>query len=359
MFRSRIISLAQANPLIDRMPVKPFDPIACQAAVARSEGQGRPNASPSLFALSCMRSMIGRRSLALERSEHDGRLLARRDGGARVTTRQCVAMLSACALLMLGSAVGAAEAPPQPEPKSCAGTTIAKNENWSAYVCEAAKRFDLPEHLIRAVMHVESGGDFRAVSARSAVGLMQIMPATWAELRIKYGLGTDPFNPRDNILAGAAYLREMLDRFGPNGFLAAYNAGPQRYQEHLSKGRRLPRETIDYVTKLISLIKGAVEIPARLRGLGTRSRADRSQLFERGATATNDTVSHGNGAVRRVYQTVFTSIRSADMPPQVDTALNDLTAPEPHADTQSEEARPTLKSAANSLFIPRPLSASR
>lgn len=58
MFRSRNIDPAQAYPLIDRMPVKPFDPIACQAAVARSEGQGRPNASRSadvLFSLSRMR----------------------------------------------------------------------------------------------------------------------------------------------------------------------------------------------------------------------------------------------------------------------------------------------------------------
>lgn len=361
MFRSRIIDLAQANPLIDRMPVKPFDPTACQAAVARSEGQGRPNASPStevLFALSCMRSMIGRRSLALARSEHDGRLLARRDGGARVTNRQCVAMFSA-ALLMLGSAAGAAEAPSQPVPKSCAGTTIAKNENWSAYVCEAAKRFDLPEHLIRAVMHVESGGDVRAISPKFAVGLMQIMPATWAELRIKHGLGTDPFDPRENILAGAAYLREMFDRFGRKGFLAAYNAGPQRYQEHLSKGRPLPRETIDYVAKLRPLIKGAVDIPPRSERSGNRSSADGSQLFDRDFARINDLGWRGKRGFGSVDQTVFTEIRSANMPSRIDTAVDDLTALEPTPDVGSEVARPAPNLARNSLFIPRSRGASQ
>ncbi|WP_245262383.1 lytic transglycosylase domain-containing protein [Mesorhizobium sp. WSM3626] len=303
--------------------------------------------------------MIGRRSLALERREHDGRLLARRDDGARVATRQCVAMLSTCALLMLGSAPGAAQAPSQPVPKSCAGTTIAENENWSAYVCEAAKRFDLPEHLIRAVMHVESGGDVRAISPKSAAGLMQIMPATWAELRIKHGLGTDPFNPRDNILAGAAYLREMLDRFGTKGLLAAYNAGPQRYQEHLSNGRPLPRETIDYVAKLRALIKGSVEIRPRSQRLGDRSSADRSQLFDRDFARKNDVGWRGKRDSGSIDQTVFTEILSANMPPRIDAAVDDLTALEPTPDVDSDVARPTPDLAGNSLFIPRSRSTSR
>ncbi|MGX9147853.1 lytic transglycosylase domain-containing protein [Mesorhizobium sp. 128a] len=361
MFRSRVIDLTLANPLIDRALVKPFDPIACQAAVARSGGQGRPDACSSieaLFALRRMGSRSGRRSLALDGSEHGGRLSACRDGGARITAHRCVAMLSVCALLTLGSAAGAAEAPSQPVPKSCAGTTIAKNEKWSAYVCEAAKRFELPEHLIRAVMHVESGGDVRAISPKSAVGLMQIMPATWAELRIKHGLGTDPFNPRDNILAGAGYLREMLDRFGRKGFLAAYNAGPQRYQEHLSNGRPLPRETIDYVAKLRALIKGAVEIPPRSERLGNRSSADGSQFPGRDFARINDVGWRGKRGFGSVDQTVFTQIRSANMPSWIDTAVDDVTALEPKPDVGSEVARPAPHLAGNSLFVPRSRSAS-
>ncbi|TSE12260.1 lytic transglycosylase domain-containing protein [Mesorhizobium intechi] len=265
-------------------------------------------------------------------------------------------MLSACALLLLGSAVDAAEVTSPPVLKSCAGRAVGTRGEWSRYIFEAAKRFDLPKCLIRAVMHVESVGNVHAVSPRGAIGLMQIMPATWGELRIKHGLGTDPFNPRDNILAGAAYLRQMLDRFGTKGFLAAYNAGPQRYEEHISKSRPLPRETIDYVAKLTRLISGAVEIPPDSRGSGSRSRADRSQLFGRGTVAMNDTMAWRNGGADLIDQTVFTEIRSAALPSQIDTAVNDLTALEPPPDTEPEDARTALRPATNSLFIPRALS---
>ncbi|WP_347951964.1 lytic transglycosylase domain-containing protein [Bradyrhizobium sp. SSUT77] len=83
---------------------------------------------------------------------------------------------------------------------------------------------------------------------------MQIMPATWVELSARHDLGIDPFDPHDNIMAGAAYLREMLDRFGSEGFLAAYNAGPERYEQHLTTGRTLPNETQAYVTRITPLI---------------------------------------------------------------------------------------------------------
>ncbi|KAA5601830.1 lytic transglycosylase domain-containing protein [Blastochloris sulfoviridis] len=126
----------------------------------------------------------------------------------------------------------------------------------AAFIAEAAHRFDMPAPLIRAVIRAESGGDARAVSPAGAMGLMQIMPNTWAELRIRHGLGIDPFDPRDNILAGAAYLREMRERFGAPGFLAAYNAGPDRYEEHLTTGRALPAETQDYVAALAPLVGG-------------------------------------------------------------------------------------------------------
>jgi hypothetical protein len=108
--------------------------------------------------------------------------------------------------------------------------------------------------LIRAVMRVESFGDATAVSRKGAIGLMQVMPKTYAELRVRHGLGADSRDPHDNILAGAAYLREMLYRYGAPGFLAAYNAGPARYDEHLIKGRPLPGETQDYVAKLAPMI---------------------------------------------------------------------------------------------------------
>lgn len=122
------------------------------------------------------------------------------------------------------------------------------------YIAEAARRFGMPQHWIRAVMEVESAGNPMAVSRAGAMGLMQIMPATWAELRAQLQLADDPFDPRDNILAGTAYLRQMYDRFGSPGFLAAYNAGPGRYAEYINMGRVLPRETRNYLAVLAPII---------------------------------------------------------------------------------------------------------
>jgi soluble lytic murein transglycosylase-like protein len=127
-------------------------------------------------------------------------------------------------------------------------------EHWSAQIEEASARFGVPQEWIRRVMQVESGGhtflDGRPVTSRAgAIGLMQLMPGTWAEMRQAYGLGPDPYAPRDNILAGAAYLRLMYDRFGYPGLFAAYNAGPVRYAEHLATGAALPAETVAYLRK--------------------------------------------------------------------------------------------------------------
>ena len=124
------------------------------------------------------------------------------------------------------------------------------------YIAEAARRFGVPIAWIQVVMSAESAGNVRAVSRRGAMGLMQIMPDTLSDLRARYRLGPNPFDPRDNILAGAAYLREMHDRYGSPGFLAAYNAGPQRYDEYLAGVRALPAETRAYVAMLAPLVGG-------------------------------------------------------------------------------------------------------
>src|SRR3546814_5093658 len=126
-------------------------------------------------------------------------------------------------------------------------------QRWQPPIAEAARRYALPENWIRAVMRAESAGctelDGRPItSPAGAMGLMQLMPETWAELRQRHGLGIDPYAPRDNILAGAAYLREMVDRFGVPGAFAAYHAGPARYaaprsEEHTSELPALMRIT--------------------------------------------------------------------------------------------------------------------
>ena len=124
-------------------------------------------------------------------------------------------------------------------------------------VSDAALRFGIPEQWIYAVMRAESAGRVNATSPVGAMGLMQIMPATWAVLSARYALGGDPYDRRANIMAGAAYIREMHDRYGAPGFLAAYNAGPGRYEAYLYTGRALPAETRNYVTKIAPNIDGS------------------------------------------------------------------------------------------------------
>ncbi|MCW1430880.1 lytic transglycosylase domain-containing protein [Novosphingobium sp. JCM 18896] len=123
---------------------------------------------------------------------------------------------------------------------------------WRPFIEEASNRFGVPVAWIERVMKTESAGRTRLggrpiVSSAGAMGLMQLMPRTWADMRAKLGLGADPHEPRDNILAGTAYLRLMYDQFGYPGLFGAYNAGPGRYAEYLSGGRSLPGETRSYM----------------------------------------------------------------------------------------------------------------
>jgi hypothetical protein len=130
------------------------------------------------------------------------------------------------------------------------------SDPWGPYVVAAAAEFDVPERWIREVMRVESGGREDAISPVGAMGLVQVMPATYEELRSRYSLGDDPFHPRDNIRAGTAYMREMYDRFGAPGFLAAYNAGPRGLERWLYENKPLPDETRRYVAMIGPRIRG-------------------------------------------------------------------------------------------------------
>jgi hypothetical protein len=126
---------------------------------------------------------------------------------------------------------------------------------WGPYIREASNRFDIPESWIRALMRQESGGSLYRngrliTSSAGAMGLMQVMPATYSELRARHNLGPDPFDPHDNIMAGVGYMREMYDMYGSPGFLAAYNAGPNRLDDYLANQRGLPDETRHYVASI-------------------------------------------------------------------------------------------------------------
>jgi soluble lytic murein transglycosylase-like protein len=124
--------------------------------------------------------------------------------------------------------------------------------DWRPLIAEASHRFGIPAAWIERVMRAESGGrtrlEGRAIVSRvGAMGLMQLMPGTWQEMQVTFGLGQDPFDPHDNIIAGTAYLRLMFDRFGYPGLFAAYNAGPGRYADYLAGRRVLPKETKAYL----------------------------------------------------------------------------------------------------------------
>lgn len=143
---------------------------------------------------------------------------------------------------------------------------------WGPYIREAAARYRVPERWVRAVMHQESGGQEQATSSAGAMGLMQVMPATYDELRARHRLGDDPYDPHNNVLAGTAYIREMYDRYGAPGFLAAYNAGPDRVDRYLAGVAELPDETVNYVAAITPNLGGDV----RLSGPFTRYASARS-----------------------------------------------------------------------------------
>ena len=147
--------------------------------------------------------------------------------------------------------------------------------DWRAYVIEASGRFDIPVAWIERVMQAESAGRTTVggrpiISRAGAMGLMQLMPTTWAEMRAAYALGDNPHDPHDNIVAGTAYLRAMYDRFGYPGLFAAYNAGPSRYSAYLAGGRALPDETRSYLATVSDAAGTASQ---------TQARRPRSTLF--------------------------------------------------------------------------------
>lgn len=219
--------LALCLSLFGRLDGPFLVPAKTASAAARGRGQGRPP---------------GRRAgrASLDGDEH-GRTLAVVGETAR-TARAGRATVSASVLAVLLILAGAA--------------TADASERWREHpqvrvaIAEAARLSGLPEGWIEAVAVVESAGQPRAVSVKGAMGLMQLMPGTWRDLRGELGLGVDPFSPRDNLVAGAIYLRRMFDRFGRDGFLAAYNAGPGRYQAYVDGARGLPVETADYVRRV-------------------------------------------------------------------------------------------------------------
>ena len=127
---------------------------------------------------------------------------------------------------------------------------------WNPDIAKASTRFGVPASWLRSVMLAESGGRTmesetqKISSSMGAVGLMQLMPETYNDMRVQYGLGRDPTDPHDNIVAGAGYLRWLFQRYGYPAMFAAYNDGPGNLEQRLIDGRMLPTETQLYVASI-------------------------------------------------------------------------------------------------------------
>jgi soluble lytic murein transglycosylase-like protein len=139
-----------------------------------------------------------------------------------------------------------ASAPPMAPPADCPPVTPAEVK---PIIAREAEKHKLDTRLVQAVVETESAYSPCAVSSAGAMGLMQLMPATAESLQV-----TDPFDPNQNITAGTAFLKQMLERYGGDvaKALAAYNAGPARVDA--AGGIPAIPETQEYVRKIMGKI---------------------------------------------------------------------------------------------------------
>ncbi|MDA8138917.1 MAG: lytic transglycosylase domain-containing protein [Desulfobacteraceae bacterium] len=131
----------------------------------------------------------------------------------------------------------------EPRPKPAVWVNI---QSYDDVIAEASRQYGVAFPLIKAVIHAESCFNPQAVSKKGAMGLMQIMPENLGLLNIN-----DPFDPWENIMGGARYLKAMMERFDGqlSLALAAYNAGPTAVERY----NNIPpyKETMDYVDRVL------------------------------------------------------------------------------------------------------------
>lgn len=130
------------------------------------------------------------------------------------------------------------------------GVTTKSAPELRAMIEKAADSQSLPVGLLDAVVSAESSHNPESVSDKGAMGLMQLMPGTASALGV-----SNPFDPMQNLMGGAKYLKQLMDWFGGDlpTALAAYNAGPNRIKD---TSRPWPSTTVDYVNKIMSIYKG-------------------------------------------------------------------------------------------------------
>jgi soluble lytic murein transglycosylase-like protein len=133
---------------------------------------------------------------------------------------------------------------------------------WEPAIADASKRFSVPKDWIRAVMRMESGGRtmmgerLPITSTAGAVGIMQVMPDTYNDMRGPLRLGPDAYDPHDNVIAGTAYLKWLSGKYGNPGMFAAYNDGPGNWESFMADRHALPAETHAYVAGIARMIGG-------------------------------------------------------------------------------------------------------
>jgi len=236
-------------------------------------------------------------------------------------------------LLLIAQFSDAAHAVPSGRSVYC-GT-----RQWRPSIKVAANQFKVSSAWLEAILRVESAGcaytnGLPTISSAGAMGLMQVMPVTWKRLQAELHLGQDPFDPHDNILAGAGYLRELYDQFGLPGAVAAYHSGPARYVQHLRTGRPLPNSTVDYVSRVLASINTELTDESlfvrRISGSGDGiRRRDVSALFNRSATVKFD-----RRAGLSPAQNLFINLKHPGM--SSETSLSGTTDMPPDVSKQSE-----------------------
>ena len=220
---------------------------------------------------------------------------------------------------------------------------------WGPYVHEASQRFDVPEAWVRAVIVQESGGRLfhngqLVTSGPGAMGLMQLMPPTYDEMRSAYNLGDDAYEPHDNIMAGTAYIRQLYDVYGSPGFLAAYNAGPGRLEDFLTRNRTLPRETRNYVASIGRRIVGVSPTNRSQADLLVASHDSMARAAARAVGPDNS--AHEISAV----QTAWSRKGVVEQPVQVADAIGNDSAPD---SSVSSDAAPDSAAAVRAAWASR------
>ena len=143
---------------------------------------------------------------------------------------------------------------PYPEPQDTAQETDTSDESagslastpYGEIIASISEANGINPMLVRALIQVESGYRARARSPKGAMGLMQLMPSTAREYNVR-----NPFDPKSNIEAGIKHLKTLIDKFGVEVALAAYNAGPAAVEKF--KGIPPYRETRAYVSRILAL----------------------------------------------------------------------------------------------------------